>query len=135
MPLWRIQPVARPGDPRWQGRAIWRDVVVRAPSAAFARLVARKLDEPPVRRRLGNETHCFRSGFEDEKLYWVRRLAPAEASAYQNVDPLDGVIVALPWSDDAGTADPLAEAAEPHMILANGTTRPGSAARAAGAKL
>lgn len=104
MPLWRIQPVARFGDSRWQGRRVWAEVIVQAPSAAFARVAAGKLDEPTVRRRLGNETHCFRSGFADEKLYWVRRMGAAEAAAYDNVEPADGVIVAIPWSNEAGGA-------------------------------
>lgn len=85
MPLWRIRPVAHPGDSHWQGRRIWADVVVRAPSAAFARLAASKLDEPPMQCQLGNETHCLRSGFEDEKLYWVRQVGSAEADIYENV--------------------------------------------------
>lgn len=107
MPLWRIHPVALLGDTRWQGRRIWAEVVVRAPSAAFARVAAAKLDEPTVRRRLGNETNGFRSGFADEKLYWVRRVGPTEAAAYENVEPADGVIVAVPLSDE------VAEAADP----------------------
>lgn len=99
-PLWRIQPVAVLGDSRWQGRRVWAEVIVRAPSAAFARVAAGKLDAPAARRRLGNETHCFRSGFADEKLYWVRRVGPTEAAAYEDVEPADGVIVAVPLSND-----------------------------------
>lgn len=102
MPLWSFQPVACPCDSRWQGRRIWQEVVVRAPNAAFARLTARQLDEPPVRRRLGNETHCFRSGFEDEKLYWVRRLGSAEASAYRNAESAGGPVVAARLSERTG---------------------------------
>lgn len=74
MPLWYIHPVAHPGDERWQGRKIWKEVLVRAPSAAMARLFACELDRPAQRRRKGNETLCFRSGLEDAKLYWVERL-------------------------------------------------------------
>lgn len=74
MPIWRIYPVARPGDPVWQGRNIWKEVVVRAQSAAMARLIAGELDRPVQRHRKGNESLCFRSGFDDIKLYWVTRL-------------------------------------------------------------
>lgn len=104
MPLWRIRPVVHPSDSRWQERRVWAEVIVRAPSAAFARLAASKLDEPPKRRRLGNETHCFRSGFEDEKLYWVRQVSSEEAADYKNVEPVDCVIVAVPLSDEAEDA-------------------------------
>lgn len=80
MSLWMIEPVAARGDPRWLDFPHWVEVAVRAPTAAEARLAAGKMekrmfaDDTPV----GNETHSFRSGFEDEKLYRVRRLEPAE---------------------------------------------------------
>ncbi|MBU6296620.1 MAG: hypothetical protein KJS68_00130 [Alphaproteobacteria bacterium] len=74
MPVWRIHPVARRGDARWQGRKIWKEVVVCAPSAAMARLIACELDRPAQRHRKGNESLCFRSGLEDAKLYWVEQL-------------------------------------------------------------
>lgn len=76
MTLWRIEPCAVATDSRWMDFPIWADVVVRAPSAAQARLVAAGMeaqrldDHTPV----GNETLEFRSGFEDEKLYQVRQL-------------------------------------------------------------
>jgi len=98
MPLWQMQPVARFGASRWQGRRIWADVIVCAPSAAFARVAAGRQDAPVARRQLGNETHCFRSGFAHEELYWVRLLGATEAAAYENVEPADGVIVAVPLS-------------------------------------
>jgi hypothetical protein len=105
MPLWRIHSVAHPEDSRWQGRRIWAEVIVQAESAAFARLMASKLDEPPVPHRLGNESLCFRSGFEDEKLYWVHRLSAVEAARYDVATRGGGVIVALPLADDAGEAE------------------------------
>lgn len=96
LPLWRIHPVAQPTDSRWQGRRIWAEVIVRAQSAAMARLIASKLDEPPVPSRIGNETLCFRSGIEDEKLYWVRRLSTDEAFRHEKEDRGAGVIAAVP---------------------------------------
>lgn len=80
MPLWRIVPVADPTDPRWQGRAIWSEVIVRAASPAQARLVAARLEHDPDAPPVGNESLGFRSGFEDEKLYWVIGLAAAARS-------------------------------------------------------
>ena len=40
MPLWRIHPVVHPSDSRWQGRPIWAEVIVRAETAAMARVIA-----------------------------------------------------------------------------------------------
>lgn len=80
MPRWRITPAAHPDDPRWQDREIWAEVIVEAPSAAFARLRARTLDGEP-RRGVGNESLGPRSGFEDEKLYHVRRCPDDMAAA------------------------------------------------------
>src|SRR3546814_4107077 len=115
MPLWRIHPVAHPEDSRWQGRCIWAEVIVQAESAAFARLIASKLDEPPVPHRLGNESSCFRSGIEDEKLYWVRQLSAVEAVRYEVASPRDGVIVAVPLADSAGGAELVREIGRAHV--------------------
>lgn len=91
MVLWRIAPAANPRDSWWQGRRIFEEVIVRAPSAAMARRIASRLeanpDEPPV----GNESPYFRSGFEDEKLYWVARLGSAEA-AHLGAGGPDGIV-------------------------------------------
>ena len=76
MALWAIEACAVAEDSRWLDLPIWADVVVRAPTAAQARLVAAGMeaekigDDTPV----GNETLTFRSGFQDEKLYHIRRL-------------------------------------------------------------
>lgn len=74
-PLWRIRPVADPTDPRWLDHPIWSEVIVRAASAAEARRAAAAADdaEPAAEGR---------SGFDDEKLYWVRRVDEAEAAAF-----------------------------------------------------
>lgn len=102
IPLWRIRPVAVPGDARWQGRRIWPEVIVRAPSAAMARVVASRLDENPGALPVGNETLCFRSGFEDSKLYWVTPVDAAEAAALRQRFAADrstcGVVSAPSWA-------------------------------------
>jgi len=78
MTLWKLLPAAPEGSSYWLDHRVWKEVVVRATSAAEARLVAAEMerrqadDHVPV----GNESHSFRSGFEDEKLYWVKRLNP-----------------------------------------------------------
>jgi hypothetical protein len=73
MALWLLRPTAQRDDPRWQGRTIWREALVRARSAAEARLLAAERDIDPSRPPTGNESPSFRSGFIDEKLYRVDR--------------------------------------------------------------
>jgi hypothetical protein len=79
--LWTITPSAGAADSRWLNFPLWVEVIVRAPSAIRARRVAAEMeaqmtaDPTPV----GNETLAFRSAFEDEKLYKVSPLSPAEA--------------------------------------------------------
>lgn len=72
--LWLIEPNAAPDDSWWQGREIWQ-LVVAAPSAAFARLEAERW---ALRQRrfvhVGNESPSMSAGFIDEKLYFARPL-------------------------------------------------------------
>jgi hypothetical protein len=79
MPIWRLVPAAAANDPRWQGRTIWAEVTVRANSAAEARLQAAELEYDPAAPPVGNESLGFRSGFDDEKLYWIVRLDTEDA--------------------------------------------------------
>jgi len=71
---WLIEPNATVDDPWWQGRQIWQ-LVVAAPSAAFARLEAERW---ALRQRrfvhIGNESPSMNAGFIDEKLYFARVL-------------------------------------------------------------
>jgi len=92
MPLWRFVPVADRTDSRWQDRRIWRDVVVRAPSAAMARLLAADAQEEYVPPRVGNEARGSDGGFSDPGLYWVERLNAEEASAYGGESGPMGVV-------------------------------------------
>jgi hypothetical protein len=54
-------------------------VVVEAPTAAFARQLAADWELPKHLPHVGNETPSPISGFQDEKLYWARRVADEEA--------------------------------------------------------
>ncbi|WP_193369720.1 hypothetical protein [Pelagibius marinus] len=84
MTLWLITPSARYGDSRWLDHPIWLEVIVRAPSAARARLLAAKMEAGQIADAtpVGNETHTFHSAFQDEKLYQVRQLNPGDAQGH-----------------------------------------------------
>lgn len=81
MYLWRIVPVAPTNDSRWQDRPVWQEVVVRAESAAMARLTAETLDVDTDGPPQGDGSMSYKSGFEDDKLYRVDRLGDEEAEA------------------------------------------------------
>lgn len=80
MALWRLSPTAGANDAWWQNRRIWREVVVRADSAAQARLVAAELEADPSEPLSGNESPSFNSGFLSEKLYRVDRAGDGEGA-------------------------------------------------------
>jgi hypothetical protein len=82
MPLWRFVPVASRNDSHWQDRRIWHGLIVRAPSAAMARILAERAEERESRGAMGNETHSYRGGFADANLYWVQRLPSEEAEKH-----------------------------------------------------
>lgn len=90
MPTWRLEPKAEPDDPRWLDHAIWREVVVRAPTSGAARLIASRLERDPERPPAGNENPSFQSGFEDDKLYAVRL-----QSQDQDDEPEVGIVRAV----------------------------------------
>ncbi|MDZ7713144.1 MAG: hypothetical protein U5L06_08505 [Rhodovibrio sp.] len=79
MPLWRFIPVAGPRDSRWQDRQIRDGLVVRAPTAAMARIYADRDVPSSMHAAVGNETRSFRGGFADANLYWVQRVPADEA--------------------------------------------------------
>lgn len=101
MTLWRIHPAADPGDSRWQDRRIWAEIIVRADGSALALRAASKFDRPPGSPQQGNESGSLEPGFDDEKLYWVEQLDPAEAARYADAPDRSGVIVARPLRDGA----------------------------------
>jgi hypothetical protein len=100
MALWRIHAVAHAQDSRWQGHKVWKEVIVRAETAAMARLVARELDQGSPddgSRSINLETW---SAFRDEKLYWVQRLNAQEAKRFGGEHGPDEVIVATALDGD-----------------------------------
>lgn len=88
MALWRIRPVAGRGDARWQDHPIYDNVIVRADTAALARVLAARLElsqtgkAPPA----GNESVSWFSAFEDEKLYQVQPLEDGAAGIEVEAD-------------------------------------------------
>lgn len=69
MRLWELTPVARPDDPTWQGRPQFDRVLVRAETAAEARVVASGLDTPESAPEFGDQHPRLKSGLMTEKLY------------------------------------------------------------------
>jgi len=99
--LWLIEPNAVPGDPAWQGRQIWQ-LVVAAPSAAFARLEAERWAQR--QRHLvhaGNETSSMRAGFIDEKLYFARPLPENVGPARDEFNENTVMVLAGPMESEA----------------------------------
>ncbi len=74
--LWRIVATARPDDTRWEDHPYYAEVIVRAESAALARLTAaRALYHGNAQTQFGEERDpVFISALRDEKLYRVERL-------------------------------------------------------------
>lgn len=73
--VWRITPVAHPSDGAWQGRMIWKELLIVAPTAGAAMLEAdrhsaRARGASPARSQ---DRQQARSGFGDQKLYRVDR--------------------------------------------------------------
>lgn len=96
MPIWRFQPVKPPHDAAWLGRPIWKEVIVRADTTGMARLVASKLEQSDSPGGIGNESHSFNSGLDDERLYWIKPLPPEEAARFDDAPGEPAVLSATP---------------------------------------
>jgi hypothetical protein len=96
MHLWRIVPSARLDDTRWEDHPAYPEVVVRAETAAMARLTAgRALYHENMKTQFGEEHDpIFISAFDDEKLYRVSRIE--SDSRFQNNGPREVVSVTQP---------------------------------------
>jgi hypothetical protein len=72
--LYTYEPDAGLEDPRWQGRLIWRRIVVRESNEAFARLAAERYALGAIEHASGpgNESPSPVAGPSDVKLYRVR---------------------------------------------------------------
>ena len=76
--LWKLEPIARPDDPRWQDFPVWRQVLVRAANAAEARALAAELEATPAQTS-GNESVSYGSRLSDEKMYRCIQVHPDDA--------------------------------------------------------
>jgi hypothetical protein len=99
--VWLIEPNAAADDPVWQGREIWQ-LVVAAPSAAFARLEAERW---ALRRRrfvpVGNESSSMNAGFIDEKLYRAQSLPEKVGPRLDEFDAASVLVLAGPMPSQA----------------------------------
>jgi len=84
MPLFRFTPATHRHDPRWQGRALFDEVVVRAPSSGEARRLAATLEAPGDERAMahavGNGSEPRTGALDDEKLYRMEPISEDEAA-------------------------------------------------------
>ena len=94
--LWLIEPVADPDDQMWQDRPVWAEVVVSAPSPAFARLAAERkaFADAGHWTPVGNESASRRSGLNDEQLYHVRALPEERRSEFPSA-PENGEVLLM----------------------------------------
>lgn len=81
MPLWKLEPVAHAGDPRWQNHPRFERVVVRAETSGEARRLAAAGENPGELSAVGNETHGDVAGLADAKLYRIAPLPAEEQGA------------------------------------------------------
>jgi hypothetical protein len=99
--LWLIEPNAAAEDPSWQGREIWQ-LVVAAPSAAFARLEAERW---ALRNRrvvpVGNESSSMNAGFLDEKLYFAKPLPENVGPRLDEFEAESVIVLAGPMASQA----------------------------------
>lgn len=73
LPLWRLTPAARFDDPRWLDHQPLPEVLVRARTAAEARVLAAETPLSDSAGAVGNESANNHSRLLDEKLYRVDR--------------------------------------------------------------
>lgn len=74
MPIWRIFPAPRSREAALLDYGHWAEILVRAGTAAEARVVA-AAELGDRSRPIANESAAGYSGIEDEKLYHVIRIA------------------------------------------------------------
>jgi hypothetical protein len=73
---------------------VWKEVIVRAETAAMARLVARSLDQRSTDQGPRSVNSEFWSAFRDEKLYWIQRVSSRQAERFGDETGPDEVVAA-----------------------------------------
>ncbi len=113
MPLFRLVPATHAHDPRWMGRPVYDEVVVRAANAGEARRIAGTLEAPADMRAMtdavGNGSEPRTGALTDEKLYRMETVAEDEAGFLarhrEAIDPAAGTSGnAVLFSRGGGTA-------------------------------
>ena len=80
--VWQFTPVARADDPTWQGRTMWEDFRIVAPTSGVALLLAARYDEQSKNLSVADsqDGQQLRSGLEDPRLYRIDQIGEADAS-------------------------------------------------------
>jgi|GEM_PF-5722988 len=87
--IWVVEPTATLDDSRWQGRRVWRHIVVRAENAGLAILTAEKfaLEHSGHDGHPGNETPSPVAGPADAKLYKIGEINEEKLTDYSGRQP------------------------------------------------
>ena len=80
--VWQFTPVARADDPTWQGRTMWQDFRIVAPTSGVAILLAARYDEQSKHLSVADsqDGQQLRSGLENPRLYRVDQISEADAT-------------------------------------------------------
>ena len=92
MPIWRITPAPRNLESARLDYGRWSEVIVRASSAARARIVA-AIELADLTQPVANESAASGGGLQDEKLYHVARVSGA-AGRFREDSRSEGVLKA-----------------------------------------
>ena len=101
MQLWKITPSAPPDDPRWLEGLQWRELNVRAETAAEARVIAARMEAAqqgfsPGRSTAGGVAMDYQSPLYDEALYHVTEMPSGSSQDFPAEGPPE-ILVAQPY--------------------------------------
>ena len=98
MAIWRIVPAPRDVEAALLGFGHWEEVIVRAASAAQARVVAAS-ELGDRSRPIGNESAAGHAGLEDKNVYRVVEVSSQNIGG-EPADGREGVVKAV-WAHDS----------------------------------
>ncbi|WP_373085498.1 hypothetical protein [Sneathiella sp.] len=89
MSIWKLSPIAHPDDPHWKEYKYKEPLLVEAKEAGAARLRATRWYKEQFQGDPSKKIQQFyRSAFDDEKLYEVRRLTPESVQEEKEKFPM-----------------------------------------------